>query len=93
MPKRHRPPTKRRKAKRPPAPNIPLSTVSQQEAPAPSTAFTNVSPAAPAREHAPEARHLARDYRYVWDEIWRIGLLAAILFGSLVITAVFLRWS
>ncbi len=40
-----------------------------------------------------ETRHVTRDYSYVIGEVRRIVLLIAFIIFSLVLTAVFLRWT
>lgn len=92
MPRRYRPPAKRRKAKK--------LSVRDVASPLQETENTLPSPA-PAAASAPtltairqtEAKHVTRDYSYVIGELRRIVLLIAFIVVSLVLTAVFLRWT
>ncbi|MBI2913245.1 MAG: hypothetical protein HYY03_04940 [Chloroflexi bacterium] len=90
MPRRYRPPVKRRKPKRRTTADILAEPPAPQEIAAPiAVARTAVSTAAPASRS--ETRHITRDYSYVRTEIVRIALVAGFIVTSLVLTAVFLR--
>jgi hypothetical protein len=58
-----------------------------------STAATSVAAPSQPRERQQEGRHIARDYSYVVREAWHIAIIAGGLFASLLLTAVFLRWT
>ena len=88
MPRRYRPPTRRRKSKR--------DSVRQETAepavggaafastvPRPSSPGTEIP-----HERASQVRHIARDHRYVLGEMRLIALLTAFIVAGLVITAI-----
>jgi hypothetical protein len=85
MPRRYRPPTRRRKSKERPGEAVPPSPyAAEPAAPAP-------RPAAPAgAEHRDghAVRHISRDHTYVLDEMKRIAFLVTFIVGGLVITAI-----
>ena len=87
MPRRFRPPTRRRKSKTQYADEAPgaaapgASPVSPPAAPKP-------APVASERAGAPIVRHIARDHAYVLGEIRLIALLVAFILGGLIITAI-----
>ena len=88
MPRRYRPPTRRRKSKKDRLPaegEAPTYEAAPGIAPAPRAP---VPPPAPPRERASEVRHIARDHSYVLGEIRRSGILVAFIIGGLVITAI-----
>ena len=90
MPRRYRPPVKRRKPKKRSTADILAEPLASEEIAAPiAVARTAVSTAAPASRS--ETRHITRDYGYVRTEIVRIALVAGFIVISLVLTAVFLR--
>lgn len=92
MPRRYRPPARRRKGKRPPARGLQALHRPEGEA---ATSRPSSSPMAVptlVREARPEVKHVARDYSYVLSELRIIVLLALFLLASLVLTALFLRW-
>ena len=83
MPRRYRPPTRRRKSKTQYADETAgaATPVSPPAAPKP-------TPAASERAGAPIVRHIARDHAYVLGEIRLIALLVAFILGGLIITAI-----
>ena len=88
MPRRYRPPTRRRKGKR-----VPLE---EAAAAAEGMAVAAEPPARPAPAAVPIERgparpekHISRDYSYVLGEVRLIAILVAFIVGGLVITAVF----
>lgn len=90
MPRRYRPPVKRRKPKKRTTADILAEPLAPEEIATPRVVSrTAVSTAAPASRS--ETRHIARDYSYVRTEILRIALVAGFIVTSLVLTAVFLR--
>lgn len=40
-----------------------------------------------------EGKHIPRDYSYVLGEVKRIAVVVPFIIGSLIVTAVFLRWT
>ena len=91
MPRRYRPPVKRRKTKKQTIlditaePQEPAGVIAPPAA-APRTAVSNVPTASRG-----EGRHVARDYSYVGMEIRRIALVGGFIVLSLILTAIFLR--
>ncbi len=88
LPRRYRPPNRRRKIKRQPlsgGPETPSyeGTVAPVSSPPPPPA-----PAAFAKERSPEPRHISRDYSYVVSDLRRIALIVAFIIAGLVITAI-----
>ncbi len=88
MPRRYRPPERRRKSKK---------AVSSEETGAPTygdaaapAATTRAWPAPPAshQERSSRVWHIARDHSYVLGEVRLIGLLTAFITGGLLITAI-----
>ncbi len=91
MPRRYRPPNRRRKIKRQPLsgePEAPSNegTVAPVSPPPPPT--ISPAPAAFAGERTPEPRHISRDYSYVVSDLRRIALIVAFIIAGLVITAI-----
>ena len=90
MPRRYRPPVKRRKPKKRSTADILAEPLAPEEIAAPVVApRTAVSTVAPASRS--EIKHITRDYGYVRTEIVRIVLVAGFIVISLVLTGVFLR--
>ena len=90
MPRRYRPPVKRRKTKKQSPSDILAQPLAPEEVVAPVVApRAAVSTASPASRS--ETRHVARDYSYVRGEIKRIAIVAGFIMISLVLTAIFLR--
>ena len=88
MPRRYRPPNRRRKIKRQPLSGEPEApsyegTVAPIPSPPPPP-----PPAAFAEERSSEPRHISRDYSYVVGDLRRIALIAAFIITGLVITAI-----
>lgn len=92
MPRRYRPPTRRRRSKsrdveRKPAAAAPDGSPAPTAEPAP-------SPAPPAwprqaeRSSGHVVRHIARDHAYVLAEVRLSALLVAFILGGLIITAI-----
>ncbi len=90
MPRRYRPPVKRRKTKKQSPSDILAQPLAPEEvvAPVPAPRVAVSTAAAASRS---ETRHVARDYSYVRGEIRRIAIVAGFIMVSLVLTAVFLR--
>jgi hypothetical protein len=104
LPRKYRPPAKRRKNR---TTNIPyegeVSTVAdgewtaeaEAEAPVAVAVETEAPPVAdpdpeqPRSRDVPRDRHISRDYSYVRGEIARITAIAAFLIAALIITAIF----
>lgn len=90
MPRRYRPPVRRRKTKKPSVPNVPAQPSERQDIEALTVApRTAVSTAAPVSRG--EVKHVTRDYSYVRMEIRRMAIAGGIIISSLILTAVFLR--
>ncbi len=91
MPRRYRPPNRRRKTKKQPLSGEPeapsyegaVAPVSSPSPPPPPPA-----PAAFAKERSPEPRHISRDYSYVVSDLRRIALVVAFIIAGLVIAAI-----
>ena len=89
MPRRYRPPTRRRKLKK-------QSPFGEIEAPSYQGAVAPVSPRRPAaaidvpvrdeREHQPS--HIARDHTYVLADLRRVALIVGFILAGLIITAI-----
>jgi hypothetical protein len=93
LPRRYRPPIRRRKKKQS-RPNVPTTSVppsapgeaDEEEASKPVQAW-------PAVTAAPQTvRHIARDYSYVVSELRRIAPIIAVIIAGLILAAAFLRW-
>lgn len=87
MPRRYRPPTRRRKSKQQRLPAegaevLPYEGI-ETPAPPPTTARLAVE-----EERAAEPRHITRDYSYVMGELRRIAIIVAFIVAGLVITAI-----
>ena len=90
MPRRYRPPTRRRKLKK-------QSPFGEIEAPSYQGAVAPVSPRRPAaaidvpvrdeREHQPS--HIARDHTYVLADLRRVALIVGFIMAGLILTAIF----
>ncbi len=87
MPRRYRPPTKRRKTKKQ---RLPEKT----EPPSHSDAVASAPPSprvpppvAVERDRPAEGQHIARDHSYVLGDLRRIGLIVTIITIGLVLTA------
>ena len=95
MPRRYRPPTRRRKKRRGP-PNIPLAPLpppaveETRQARAGELAQTPAAAASTAASST--ARHVSRDYSYVLVELRRIALVIAIIVVGLLGATAALRW-
>ncbi|MFQ6019406.1 MAG: hypothetical protein ACE5KW_01465 [Dehalococcoidia bacterium] len=95
MPKRYRPPTRRRKKKQS-RPNIPVAPVPpsvpeeavEEEVNKPAQA----GPVAGVTAAPQSVRHIARDYSYVVIELRRIVPVIAIIIGGLIVAVALLRW-
>ena len=90
MPRRYRPPDRRRKMKRQPLSGEPEAasyegTVAPVSSPSPPPP---PAPAASARERSPEPRHMSHDYSYVIGDLRRIALIVALIVLGLVIAAI-----
>jgi len=91
LPRRYRPPAKRRKSRE----------LSVRDVASPLPEVETVPDSTPGAASAPtltalrqtEVRHVTRDYSYVMGELRRIVLLVAFIVVSLMLTAVFLRWT
>ncbi len=88
MPRRYRPPNRRRKIKRQPLSGEAEAlshegTVAPIPSPPPPPA-----PAAVAEERSPEPRHISRDYSYVVSDLRRIALIVAFIIAGLVIAGI-----
>ena len=88
MPRRYRPPTRRRKPKK-------QSPFGKIEAPSYEGAVAPASPPRPAavdvpvrdqREHQPT--HIARDHSYVLADLRRVALIVGFILAGLIITAI-----
>ena len=89
MPRRYRPPTRRRKLKK----QAPFGEI---EAPSYEGAVAPASPPPPAaavdvpvrdeREHRPT--HIARDHTYVLADLRRVALIVGFILAGLIITAI-----
>ena len=89
MPRRYRPPTRRRKLKK-------QSPFGEIEAPSYQGAVAPVSPRRAAaaidvpvrdeREHQPS--HIARDHTYVLADLRRVALIVGFILAGLIITAI-----
>ena len=90
MPRRYRPPVKRRKPKKRTTADILAEPLAPQEIGAPVVA-TRAAVSTGASASRSETRHVTRDYSYVRTEIVRIAVVAGFIIISLVLTAVFLR--
>ncbi len=88
LPRRYRPPTRRRKTKKQ---RLPEGT----EPPSHSDAAASAPPSPPVpppvaveRERPTEGQHVARDHSYVLGDLRRIGLIVTFITIGLVITAI-----
>jgi hypothetical protein len=88
LPRRYRPPDRRRKVKKQPLPG-------QADAPSYEGAVAPLpspppppAPAAVSAERSTEPRHISRDYSYVVRDLRRIALIVAFIIAGLVITAI-----
>ncbi len=89
MPRRYRPPDRRRKTKKQPLSGEPEApSYEGSVAPIPSPPPPPPAPAAIAEERSPEPRHISRDYSYVVSDLRRIALIVAFIIAGLVITAI-----
>ncbi len=90
MPRRYRPPTKRRKPKKQRLPGeTEDSSYGDAEAPAISPPPVAAPVAAPREPERPsQTQHIARDYSYVVTDLRRIALIVAFIVAGLVITAI-----
>ena len=92
LPRRYRPPNRRRKIKRQPLSGEPVAPSSEGiVAPIPSPPPPPPPPPAPAAftgERSSEPRHISRDYSYVVSDLRRIALIVAFIIAGLVITAI-----
>ena len=88
MPRRYRPPTRRRKLKK-------QSPFGEIEAPSYQGAVAPASPRPPAaidvpvrgeREHRPT--HITRDHTYVLADLRRVALIVGFILAGLIITAI-----
>ena len=88
MPRRYRPPTRRRKLKKQsPFGEIEASSYEGAVAPAspPPAAAVDV-PVRDQRQHQPT--HIARDHSYVLADLRRVALIVGFIFAGLIITAI-----
>ncbi len=89
MPRRYRPPNRRRKMKRQPLSGEPEAPSDEGAvAPIPSPPPPPAAPAAFAGERSHEPRHISRDYSYVISDLRRIALIVAFIIAGLVIAAI-----
>ena len=87
MPRRYRPPTRRRKLKKRLLEETPASSYEGALAPA-SSPPPVAAPVAVPQERSSQPRHVARDYSYVAGDLRRIALIVAFIIAGLVITAI-----
>ena len=90
MPRRYRPPTKRRKPKKPRLPGE-TEDSSYGDAEAPAISPPPIAPpvaVAGEPERSSQTEHIARDYSYVITDLRRIALIVAFIVAGLVITAI-----
>ncbi len=88
MPKRYRPPERRRKSKKAvSSEETAAPTYGDVAAPAPTVRAWPAPPAA-SQDRSSSTKHIARDHSYVKGELKLIGLLTAFITGGLLITAV-----
>ena len=88
MPRRYRPPTRRRKLKKQ-TPFGEIEAPSYQGAVAPASprpAAAIEVPVQDEREHRPT--HIARDHTYVLADLRRVALIVAFILAGLIITAI-----
>lgn len=88
MPRRYRPPTRRRKSKRGPLHSEGAFPAEEATAaPAPERPRPEPTPSA-RKESAGHERHVAQDYSYVVGEIRQIAIIAGLILLGLLITAI-----
>ena len=88
MPRRYRPPTRRRKLKKQ-TPFGEIDAPSYQGAVAPASPRPPVAievPVRDEREHRPT--HIARDHTYVLADLRRVALIVGFILAGLIITAI-----
>lgn len=88
MPRRYRPPTRRRKSKKHLPEEPPAASYEPAAAPAPAPSRVAV-PVAVAEERSAQLKHIGRDYSYVLAELRLIALIVAFITFGLVLTAIF----
>jgi hypothetical protein len=88
LPRRYRPPTRRRKQKK-------QSPFGEIEAPSYEGAVAPASPARPAAVDVPvrdqreqQPTHIARDHSYVLADLRRVALIVGFILAGLIITAI-----
>ena len=88
MPRRYRPPARRRKSNKGDSrQGTTAPTYGDAATPVP-TARSGLAPSAAPHERSSRVRHIARDHSYVLGEVRLIALLMAFIIGGLVITAI-----
>ena len=88
MPRRYRPPTRRRKLKKQ-SPFGEIEAPSYEGAVAPASPLPAAAVDAPVRderEHRPT--HIARDHTYVLADLRRVALIVGFILAGLIITAI-----
>ena len=87
MPRRYRPPTRRKLKKQPPFGEVGVPSYEGAVAPAsrPPAAAVDV-PIRDAREHQPT--HITRDHSYVLADLRRVALIVGFILAGLIITAI-----
>jgi len=94
LPRRYRPPTRRKKRRsRPKIPSISIPLPAVEEVGTEEGSEAAETPVAPPVTVVPlTSRHVARDYSYVLAELRRIALVIAVIVVGLIVTAAALRW-
>jgi hypothetical protein len=88
LPRRYRPPGRRRKSKKE---RLQQETAAPRDAGAAPPLLSPLPVAAPVavkQERPDHSRHIARDHTYVLGDLRRVALMAAFIIGGLVITAI-----
>jgi hypothetical protein len=91
LPRRYRPPTRRRKSKTrygEDSTDVSSGDASLAAAPYSPPPAASAPPVAADRSEPHIVRHIARDHTYVLGEVRLIGLLVAFIMGGLIITAI-----
>jgi hypothetical protein len=88
LPRRFRPPSRRRKSKKERL-HRETAAPSDEGAAAPvSSPLPATAPVVVQQERSAQGRHIVRDHTYILGELRRIALIVAIIVGGLVITAI-----
>jgi hypothetical protein len=88
LPRRYRPPGRRRKSKKE---RLQQETAAPRDAGAAPPLSSPIPVAAPVtvkQERPDHSRHIARDHTYVLGDLRRVALIAAFIIGGLVIAAI-----